>query len=48
MQVTAKHNRPRVATQEKIAQLMARVPFIRDVEEFIKVEKQILKLREAL
>ena len=48
MQVTKLANRPKQVAKEQIAQLMARIPFIMDVEEFLRVEKKILKLREAL
>ena len=48
MQITSIKDRPKQVAKEQIAKLMAKIPFITDVEEFLRVEKKILKLREAL
>ena len=48
MQVTKLSDRPKQVAREQLSQLMARVPFITDVEEFLRVEKKILKLREVV
>ena len=48
MQITSIKDRPNQVAKEQLAQLMARVPFIMDVEEYLRVEKKILKLREVL
>ena len=48
MKITSIKDRPKQVAKEQLAQLMARVPFIMDVEEFLRVEKKILELREAL
>ena len=48
MQITSIKDRTKQVAKEQLAQLMARVPFIMDVDEFLRVEKKILELREVV